>query len=108
MSQQELWYVYGMGSDKRKLAKVFTETEAKKLKGQVVHCGATFYVKAGHYGLLYCKPDDYAHWEKWAKAHSGKIIEWETYKERSYLYSPNRKQIAFRDTGSDKSNSQGT
>lgn len=103
MADQELWYVYGMGGKKREAAKVMTETEAKKLKGQTVHCGATFYVKAGHYGLLYCKPEDYAHWEKWAKAQGGKIIEWENYRTSSYLYSPNRKQIAVRELITDKS-----
>jgi hypothetical protein len=111
MKIQELWYIYGMGSDKRKAAKVYTETEAKKLKDQVVQCGATFYVKSGHYGLLYCKPNDYAHWETWAKAHGGKIIEWDNYTRddgviASYLYSPNHKQIAYREMTTDKSPSE--
>lgn len=106
MADQELYYVFGMGSEKRKAAKVITETEKKKLKVQAVLCGATFYLKAHVYGLLYCKPEDYAHWEAWAKKNSGKIIEWENYKSTDYLYSPNRKEIARREIVSDKFASQ--
>lgn len=100
MAQHELYYVFAMGSEKRKAAKVFTETESKKLKNQVVCCGATYYLKARCYGLIYCKPADYEHWMEWAKKRGGRIIEWEHYKRDdgvtcSYLYSPNRKQIAY-------------
>ena len=91
----ELYYIYKMSSNRRADAKVFTETEAKKLKGQVVLCGATFHLRAGVYGLLFCKPADYPHWERYAKNNGGKIIEW----EGTNLYAPNGKIIAFSKQG---------
>lgn len=88
----ELYYIYGMGEDKRKEAKVFTETEARKIKGLVI-CGASFHLKAHVYGLLSCKPEDYEHWTQYASANGGRIIEWEDGK----LRAPNGRVIATRD-----------
>ena len=88
-----LYYIYKMGSKRRQDARVFTATEAKKLKDQLELCGATFHLKAGVYGLLYCKPEDRSHWEEYAKRNAAKIIEWEDGK----LRAPNGKTIALRD-----------
>ena len=86
----ELYYIYKMGEDRRRDARVITETEASKLKGQVVLCGATYHLKAGVYGLLFCKPEDYPHWEAYAKKNSAKIVEW----ENGELLAPNGRLIA--------------
>lgn len=88
----KLYYIYNMRSDKRKAARVFTETEAKKLKGQVELCGAAFHLKAHIYGLLYCKPEDREHWTEYAKNNTGIPISWQDGK----LRAPNGKIIAMK------------
>lgn len=89
----ELYYIYKMNSKKRQEVRVFTATEAKKLKGQVELCGATFHLKAGVYGLLYCKMEDRSHWTEYAKRNAAKTIEW----QKDELRAPNGKIIAKRD-----------